>query len=145
MFFATPIFSNDSIINNVDKFASEYFLAWSASQSPTATKTDIETYLEFLTDDVGHQHLPYDVVADRKPDGKTNMREGMTYYLGAHSEYKAKLLSIVSGYNVIVIKYYTFSKGIHPQTGKVIELSYDTVEVLEIEKGKISVIQKYSQ
>ena len=145
MFFTTSIFSSDLIFNNVEKFASEYFLAWSASQSPAATKKDIEIYLEFLTDDIGHQHLPYDALADRVPDGKTSMREGMRYYLGAHTEYKAKLMSIVSGYNVIVIKYSTFSKGKHPQTGEVMEQSYDMVEVLEIEKGKVSVIRKYSE
>jgi hypothetical protein len=46
---------------------------------------------------------------------------------------------------VVIIKYDTYSKGKHPQTGEVIEQSYDTVEVLELEAGKVSVIRKYSE
>ena len=34
---------------------------------------------------------------------------------------------------------------IHDNTGKVVEFSYDTVEVLEIENGKVSVVRKYSE
>lgn len=131
---------------NVDsqKFAENYFEAWAATQSPDASKDDIERYLSFLKDDVGHQHLPYDPDASRDPEGKENMREGMQYYLGAHTEYKANLKEAVPGYGVVVIKYDTYSKGKHPQTGQIIEQTFDTVEVLELEDRKVSVIRKYS-
>lgn len=142
---ATSMFAKDSNSNNLEKFGTEYFSAWKATQSPAATEKDIENYLEFLTDDIGHQHLPYDPEADRTPEGKISMREGMAYYLGTHTEYNAKLISIVFGHNVVIIKYSTCSKGKHPQTGEIIEQSYNTIEVLEIENGKVSVIRKYSE
>jgi len=130
---------------NPEKFAKDYFNAWAATQSPTATKENIEQYLSFLSEDVGHQHLPYDPDDARNPDGKENMREGMSYYLGAHTEYLGKLISHTDGHGVVVIKYETSSKGIHPQTKQVITQNYLTLEVLEIENGKVSVIRKYSE
>jgi ketosteroid isomerase-like protein len=130
---------------NPDQFAKDYFNAWAATQSPTATKEDIEHYLSFLTEDVGHQHLPYDPDDSRSPDGKKNMREGMNYYLGGHTDYSGQLISTMDGFDVVVIKYETSSKGIHPQTKQVIANNYLTLEVLEIENGKVSVIRKYSE
>ena len=127
------------------KFAKDYFDAWTATQSPTATNDNLEHYLSFLKDDVGHQHLPYDPDGSRSPDGKENMLEGMSYYLGGHTEYSGKLISYTDGHNVIVLKYETSAKGIHPQTKEVITLNFVTVEVLEIENGKVSVIRKYSE
>jgi ketosteroid isomerase-like protein len=129
---------------DADQFAKDYFNAWAATQSPAATSGDIEHYLSFLTEDVGHQHLPYDPDDTRSPDGKENMREGMSYYLGAHTEYSGELISHTVGHDVVVIKYKTSSKGTHPQTKEVIAQSYLTMEVLEIENGKVSVIRKYS-
>jgi len=144
--FLAPL-SVDANQENLDskRFAESYFDAWSATQSPQANTKDIERYLGFLADNVGHQHLPYDPDSDRDPEGKSKMREGMTYYMGAHMEYKSKLTTIISGFNVVVIKYDTYAKGKHPQTGEVIEQSYDTVEVLELENGKVTVIRKYSE
>ena len=113
--------------------------------SPDATKEDIENYLALLTQDVGHQHLPYDSDDIRQPDGKKNMRKGIQYYLGGHIEHSASLISITEGFNVVIIKYDTVSKGVHPQTQKEVSFSYDTTEVLEIENGKVSVIRKYSE
>ena len=130
---------------NPAKFANDYFNAWVATQSPTATKQDLEHYLWFLAEDVGHQHLPYDPDDSRSSAGKNNMREGMSYYLGAHTEYEGRLISHMDGYDVVVIKYESSSKGIHPQTKEVISQHHLTVEVLEIENGKVSVIRKYSE
>jgi hypothetical protein len=130
---------------NPEKFAKDYFNAWTATQSPTATKEDLEHYLSFLSEDVGHQHLPYDPDDSRTPNGKQNMREGMTYYLGGHTEYSGKLISHSDGYGVVVIKYESSSKGIHPQTKQVVIQNNSTLELLEIENGKVSVIRKYSE
>jgi len=127
------------------KFAENYFAAWNATQLPQASTKDIERYLDLLADNVGHQHLPYDPDSDRDSEGKKRMREGMTYYKGAHMEYRSKLTKIISGFNVVVIKYATHAKGKHPQTGEIIEQSYNTVEVLELENGRVSVIRKYSE
>jgi len=130
---------------NPEQFAKDYFTAWTATQSPAATTEDLEHYLSFLSEDVGHQHLPYDPDDIRSSNGKKNMREGMSYYLGGHTEYVGKLVSHTDGHGVVVIKYETSSKGIHPQTKQVIEQNYLTLEVLEIENGKVSVIRKYSE
>jgi ketosteroid isomerase-like protein len=130
---------------NPDKFANDYFNAWVATQSPTATKHDLENYLSFLAEDVGHQHLPYDPDDSRSSTGKKDIREGMSYYLGAHTEYEGRLISHTEGHNVVVIKYESSSKGIHPQTKEEVSQQHLTVEVLEIENGKVSVIRKYSE
>lgn len=130
---------------DAEAFAVNYFDAWRATQSPHAGPEDIERYLALLADDVGHQHLPYDPDAARDPQGKTRMREGMTYYLGAHTEYRASLTGQLSGFGVVIIEYQTYLKGRHPQTGDIIEKSSETIEVLELEDGKVSVIRKYSK
>ena len=67
----------------------------------------------------------------------------MSYYLGAHTEYEGRLISQTDGHDVIVIKYESSSKGIHPQTKQEISRQNLTLEVLEIENGKVSVIRKY--
>lgn len=122
-----------------------YFAAWKATQAPNATKQDIEHYLSFLTRDVGHQHLPYDSDDSRLPAGKQNMLEGMSFYLGAHLAYEAKLHQIIPAHNVVVITYSTVSSGVHPQTKEIVKSEYSTMEVLEIENGKVSVIRKYEE
>jgi hypothetical protein len=57
----------------------------------------------------------------------------------------AKSLARLAEGDAVIIKYDTYAKGKHPQTAEVIEQSYDTVEVLELEAGKVSVIRKYSE
>ena len=145
LFITLSIIAKDLESNNLEKFANQYFAAWSATQSPTASKKDLENYLELLVDDIGHQHLPYDPIAGRSPEGKSDMRKGMTYYLAGHTEYTSKLVSVTTGFNVVIIKYLTNSKGNHPQTGEINVQSYSTIEVLEMENGKVSVIRKYSE
>ncbi|GIU46890.1 hypothetical protein TUM4438_24090 [Shewanella sairae] len=130
---------------NLDDYAASYFAAWTASQSPDATEQDLEHYLTFLADDIGHQHLPYDNDDTRNPNGKAQFREGMSYYLGSHTRYFAQLKEVTIGHNVIVITYATSSSGKHPQTGQIINQQFDTMEVLEMENGKVSVIRKYSE
>ncbi|NQZ05757.1 MAG: nuclear transport factor 2 family protein [Algicola sp.] len=130
---------------NPQQFAKDYFAAWTATQSPTATKKALEHYLSFLADNVGHQHYPYDSDDTRADDAKKKMRKGMTYYLGAHTKYSAKLLDVTHDFNVVVIKYESAIKAVHPQNGQVIERTSTTLEVLEIEDGKVSLIRKYSE
>ena len=142
---SSTIYAENAGQFNLEKFAKDYFNAWVATQSPAATKENLESYLSLLTEDVGHQHLPYDPDDTRSSDGKENMREGMSYYLGQHTEYLGKLISHTVGHDVVVIRYETSSKGIHPQTKQVIAQNYLTLEVLEIENGKVSVIRKYSE
>ena len=72
------------------------------------------------------------------------MRKGMSYYLGIHTEYQAKLTNSAHGNNVIMIEFTTQAKGVHPDNGQEIIINNSTFEVLEIEKGKISVIRHYS-
>lgn len=139
---AIPSLANGS---GSDALAKDYFSAWVASQSPNAKDSDLNTYLSFLTEDVGHQHLPYDPESSRELDNREKMKEGMNFYLGSHTKYKASLTDIFTGHNVLIIKYFTESEGIHPQTGETIKQAYDTVEVLELEKGKVGVIRKYSE
>lgn len=146
MLWATVVLPSVSATEfNAKEFANNYFNAWAATQSPTATKQDIEHYLSFLVDDIGHQHLPYDSDDTRTADGKKSMRKGMNHYLGLHTSYTGTLVDITSGFGVVVIRYDTQAAGVHPQTKKVMTLNFHTMEVLEIENGKVSVIRKYSE
>jgi len=137
--------ASDENSSDKEALAKEYFAMWAKTQQPQATEEDIERYLAFLVDDVGHQHLPYDPDATRSVDGKKSLLKGMMYYLGSHTEYGATLNNITHGFNVVVIKYTTVSVGVHPQTGALIEQRYDTIEVLELEGDKVAVIRKYSE
>jgi ketosteroid isomerase-like protein len=125
-------------------FTRDYFSAWKATQAPNATKADLAYYLSFLTDDIGYQHLPYSDNDVRAADGKTQMRKGMSYYLGTHTEYEAILTKSSYGHNVITLEYDTQTKGVHPDNGQIISNSYTSLEVLEIDNGKVSVIRHYS-
>ncbi|MFT6406870.1 MAG: hypothetical protein ACJAQ6_000280 [Arenicella sp.] len=128
-----------------DALAKSYFSAWVKTQSPKATAEDIERYLDLLADDVGHQHLPYDVDASRHVVGKKEMRKGIMHYLGSHTRHSARLNTITHGFNLVVISYESASTGVHPQTAELIEQRYDTVEVLELVGDKVAVIRKYSE
>ncbi|MCL1051780.1 nuclear transport factor 2 family protein [Shewanella abyssi] len=132
--------------SEMEQIAQHYFEAMVASQAPNATDKELENYLALLTDDVGHQHLPYQTDDSRAADGKQSMRKGMTFYLGAHTEYKAELLNLFTfNDSAIAIRYRHSAKGIHPQTKQ--ENSYTSImmEVLEIEDEKVAVIRKYHE
>jgi ketosteroid isomerase-like protein len=129
---------------NYEGFIKDYFSAWKNSQKPKAEKEDLEQYLAFLTDDIGYQHLPYSNDDSRNADGKKNMRKGMNYYLGIHTEYSAKLIKYSYGYNVVVLEFEVSFKGIHPDNGQEISSTSKVLEVLEIDEGKVSVIRHYS-
>lgn len=126
--------------------ANQYFDAFVTSQSPDATKQDVESYLALLKDDVGHTHLPWQTDDSRLPDGKNAMREGMTFYLGVHTEYQAQLLNVFTfNDSAVAIRYEHHAKGIHPQTKQPMEYTEVVMEVLEIEDGKVGVIRKYHE
>jgi hypothetical protein len=42
-------------------------------------------------------------------------------------EHETSLNEVLAGFELVVIKYDTYAKGKHPQTGEVIERSFDTV------------------
>ena len=77
--------------------------------------------------------------------GNTSYPLSFYSYLGSHIDYQSSLTGQLTGFNVVVIKYKTYVKGKHPQTGELIEKSSETVEVLELENGKVSVVRKYSE
>ncbi len=131
---------------DLEKLAQDYYHKMVATQDPTAKEEDIDNYLALLTDDVGHAHLPWVVDDTRYPDGKEKMKEGMMFYLGAHTEFKAELLnSFVFNTSAIAIRYKKWVKGIHPQSKEPIEYTSTIMEVLELEEDKIAVIRKYHQ
>lgn len=131
---------------DLNALAHEYFDKMVASQMPNATTKELEQYLALLTDDVGHTHLPWQVDDARLPDGKKSMREGMTFYLGAHTEYSAELLNVFTfNQTAIAIRYKNHAKGIHPQNNQPVEITETMLEVLEIENGKVAVIRKYHE
>ena len=127
---------------NVEKFVSDYLTARTATQQPDATVADVEHYLSFLTEDVGYQHLPYNDDDSRHPEGKNDMRAGMTYYLGKNKSYSAELVNDTFGHNVDSIQY----QGIHEYRREgepLIVKHYTAMDVLELENGKVSVIREY--
>lgn len=131
---------------DLKEFAQKYFDAMVSSQAPDATEKELEAYLTLLTDDVGHTHLPYVTDGSRQADGKQSMRKGMTFYLGAHTEYNAELLDVfVFNSSAIAIRYKNSAKGIHPQSKQQLSYTQTMMEVLEIENGKVAVIRKYHE
>ncbi|MCB1584223.1 MAG: hypothetical protein R3E90_09980 [Marinicella sp.] len=135
---------NESV--DLKAFAQLYFNKMVATQSPDATGEDLENYLALLADDVGHTHLPWVTDDSRLPDGKQAMREGMTYYLGANTEYQAELLDVfIFNDSAIAIRYKHHAKGIHPQTQQPNEYTRINMEVLEMDGDKVGVIRKYHE
>jgi len=131
---------------DLEKFAQTYFKAMVATQSPNATKEDLEKYFSLLTDDIGHSHLPWVTDDSRLPDGKEVMRKGMLFYLGAHTEYNAKLLDVfIFNNSAIAIRYKNTAKGIHPESKQPLAYTQTMMEVLEMEGGKVAVIRKYHE
>ena len=131
---------------DLKEFAQKYFDTMVSSQAPDATEKELEAYLTLLTDDVGHTHLPYVIDGSRLADGKQSMRKGMTFYLGAHTEYNAELLDVfVFNSSAIAIRYKNSAKGIHPQSKQQLSYTQTMMEVLEIENGKVAVIRKYHE
>lgn len=145
------LFTIPNVLANAEQldlktFATNYYNAMVASQAPKATTKELEAYLAFLTDDVGHSHLPYVTDDARLPDGKEAMRKGMAFYLGAHTEYNSKLLNVFAfNDSAVAIRYTSNAKGIHPQNNQPLEYSNVMMEVLEIENGKVAVIRKYHE
>ncbi|MCK8127161.1 nuclear transport factor 2 family protein [Pseudoalteromonas sp. 2CM39R] len=126
--------------------AQQYFITMVATQAPNATNKELEAFLALLTDDVANQHLPYQTDDSREPDGKAMMRKGMTFYLGAHTEYQANLLdTFIFNDSAIALRYTHHAKGTHPQNQQEIEYTQTIMDVLEIEDGKIAVIRKYHE
>jgi hypothetical protein len=115
------------------------------TQAPDASMADLENYLALLTEDVALQHFPYDKTDDREPNGKEVIRKGMIRYLGAAKSYKAKLLKITYGHNVIVIKYKATMTLLDKTTNKETSIIRNTVDVLELDNGKVSIIRKYGK
>ncbi len=131
---------------NMEHLAKNYFDAMVASQAPGATEKDLEAYLALLTEDVGHQHLPYQTDDTRSPEGKSQMREGMTFYLGAHTAYEAELLNtFIFNNSAIAIRYRHSAKGVHPQNQQALSYTTTIMEVLEIEGGLVAMIRKYHE
>jgi hypothetical protein len=131
---------------DLEKFAQTYFKTMVATQTPKATKIDLDNYFSLLADDVGHSHLPWASDDSRLSDGKETMRKGMLFYLGAHTEYSAELLDVfIFNNSAVAIRYINSAKGIHPQNHQPIEYTQTMMEVLEIEDGKVAVIRKYHE
>jgi len=137
---------SQSYAQDLNAFAQNYFDKMVATQAPNATPEDLENYLSLLTDDIGHSHLPWVTDDSRLPDGKEQMRKGMTFYLGSHDYYKAELLDVfVFNTSAIAIRYKDHAKGIHPQTKQAHEYQNVMMEVLELEDGKVAIIRKYHE
>ena len=127
-----------------DSFVKEYHQAMTNTQIPNASKEDLEHYLSLLTEDVGNQHFPNAPDDSREPDGKELMRKGMTRYLGVHTEYKAKIIEYIVGYNSVALKHTFSAKGLRSD-GSEFSYSKEVLDVLELENGKVSVIRRYGQ
>lgn len=136
----------DGVKQNLKEFAQRYFDEMVATQSPHATEKELEAYLALLKDNVGHSHLPWVIDDSRREDGKVQMRKGMTFYLGVHTEFKAELLDVfIFNTSAIAIRYKKHAKGIHPQSKQPIIYTQTMMEVLELEDGLVGVIRKYHE
>lgn len=131
---------------DLNAFAQQYYKTMTATQAPNAGTKELEAYLALLTDDIGNQHIPYQPDDSRTPDGKEQMRKGMSFYLGAHTFYKSTLLNtFVFNDTGFAIRYKNDVKGIHPQNKQPIEYTSTMLDVIEIENGKVAMIRKYHE
>ena len=131
---------------DLNAFAQQYYKTMTATQAPNAGAKELEAYLALLTDDIGNQHIPYQPDDSRTPDGKEQMRKGMSFYLGAHTLFESTLLNtFVFNDTGFAIRYKNFAKGIHPQSKQLIEYTSTMMEVIEIENGKVAMIRKYHE
>ena len=112
---------------------------------PEASEEDLENFLALLTEDVALQHLPYDTTDEREPNGKEVIRTGMSRWRGANTSYTAKLIEINHGHNVIILKYQAIMTIQDEKTRKERTITRNNIEVLELDKGKVSVIRKYGK
>ncbi|MEL0633352.1 nuclear transport factor 2 family protein [Pseudoalteromonas carrageenovora] len=127
-------------------FAQHYYKTMTATQAPNAGAKQLEAYLNLLTDDVGSQHIPYQLDDSRTADGKELMRKGMSFYLGAHTHYESELLNtFIFNDSGFAIRYKNHAKGIHPQSKQPIEYTSVMMEVIEVENGKVAMIRKYHE
>ncbi|MFY8275501.1 nuclear transport factor 2 family protein [Pseudoalteromonas sp. SSDWG2] len=145
LLLSTSALAQESQID-LKAFAQLYFEKMAATQAPDATVNELEEYLSLLKDDVGHAHLPWVTDDSRTSSGKAEMRKGMTFYLGAHTDFSAELLDVFTfNHSAIAIRYKNNAKGVHPQSNQPIEYSQVMMEVLEMEGDKVAVIRKYHE
>ncbi|MBB1400252.1 MULTISPECIES: nuclear transport factor 2 family protein [unclassified Pseudoalteromonas] len=131
---------------DLNAFAQQYYKTMTATQAPNAGAKELEAYLALLTDDIGNQHIPYQPDDSRTPDGKEQMRKGMSFYLGAHTLFESTLLNTFVFNNTgFAIRYKNYVKGIHPQSKQPIEYTSTMMEVIEVENGKVAMIRKYHE
>jgi hypothetical protein len=144
LFFVSGIATALADDFDYDAFVKAYYQAQVMTQQPHATKDDLEHYLSFLTDDIGNQHFPNAPDDSREPGGKELMRQGMSRYLGVHTEYKAELLDYQYGHNAVSIKHKFSAKGKRAD-GSDFSYSKVALDLLELENGKVSVMRRYSE
>ncbi|WP_185235002.1 nuclear transport factor 2 family protein [Teredinibacter franksiae] len=130
----------------LEKFAEEYFATFIATQQDDATKADLETYLDFMTDDVGHTHSPFFSDEKRYKDGKDRLRQAMLPYLKKNTGFKAELIEIrIFNETAIALRYSHSAVYVDVEKGTKSPWSYVMMEILEIENGKVGMIRKYHE
>ena len=139
-----PVVSASEVDFGYGALANKYFKLWVKTQSQNATKQDLEGYLSLLSDNVVWQHIPYQPSDERKPNGKQILRKGMTRWLAVNTEYSAKLIDVMFGGNVIVIKYQAKMK-LNDDNGKVLSIERNHIHLLELENGKVAIIRVYGK
>lgn len=145
LFITTLSDANASEVDfDYNTFAKHYFDTWVKTQLPTATKEDLENYLSLLTVDVAWQHIPYQRDDERKPSGKQDLRKGMTQWLAANTEYEAELIEVLFGDDVIILKLSGLAK-FKDSKGELVSRERNYVDVLELDKGKVSIIRRYGK
>ena len=127
----------------VDALAEDYFEAWQNSQKPAATKTDLEHYLSFLTEDAAWQHIPYQTSDERVAGGKQNIRDGMTQWLGSHETYQAKMIRMVNKEHFIILEFESEATIEDGETGEIKSIKRHYLDVLELDDSRVAVVRRY--
>ncbi len=68
----------------------------------------------------------------------------MTRYLGSHIEYQAKLIALTYGLNAVAIQFDVSLKARRGPDQPIVSMTFNSLELLEIENGKVSIIRKYN-
>jgi len=115
--------------------ADQVVRAREAAMQEKSTAQDVERYLAFLTDDVVYE----DPVVKAHIEGKSNVRKGMSNYLGAYKQTVLTIKHTMTAGNAVVLEIsVSFTDA---ETGRVI--MRDQVTVLEFQDTKVRRILDY--
>ncbi|MGJ8680069.1 nuclear transport factor 2 family protein [Paraglaciecola sp.] len=129
---------------DLNQFAKDYFKAFVATQQVDAKAADLEQYLDYLTDDVGTIHIPFNSDDSRHKGGKDKFKESMSAMMGKNTEFKATIEEIrVFNTTAILIRFKQSAVYVNKEQNTVSPWAMMITEILEMDGDKVGLIRRY--